>query len=52
MRALIGTWQSKPGEVRKAVAYALQDGYRHIDAALYVQIYFNGQPNPVSLKLT
>ena len=30
----IGTWQSEPGEVRKAVAYALKDGYRHIDAAL------------------
>ena len=29
-----GTWQAKAGEVQKAVAYALKDGYRHIDAAL------------------
>jgi diketogulonate reductase-like aldo/keto reductase len=31
---LIGTWQSPKGEVAKAVEYALQNGYRHIDGAL------------------
>nr|POE49354.1 glycerol 2-dehydrogenase (nadp(+)) [Quercus suber] len=30
----LGTWQSAPNEVRKAVAAALKAGYRHIDTAL------------------
>jgi len=28
-----GTWQSPPGEVKKAVAFALSVGYKHVDGA-------------------
>jgi glycerol 2-dehydrogenase (NADP+) len=29
----LGTWQSAPGEVKKAVAHALKTGYKHVDCA-------------------
>ena len=29
----LGTWQSQPGDVEKAVESALQAGYRHVDTA-------------------
>ncbi len=31
----LGTWQSGPGEVKKAVSYALSIGYKHIDGGNY-----------------
>ena len=39
----LGTWQSAPGEVKKAVSYALSVGYKHIDGgmespAVYVRV--------------
>ncbi len=30
----LGTWQSNPGEVERAVETALKAGYKHIDAAV------------------
>jgi glycerol 2-dehydrogenase (NADP+) len=30
----LGTWQSQPNEVEKAVEIALRRGYRHIDTAV------------------
>lgn len=33
----LGTWQSEPGEVKKAVSYALSVGYKHIDGGMAYQ---------------
>ena len=30
----LGTWQSGPGEVQKAVSHALANGYTHVDGAV------------------
>ncbi|KAL4892555.1 NADP-dependent oxidoreductase domain-containing protein [Aspergillus ambiguus] len=30
----LGTWRAEPGQVRRAVSFALKNGYSHIDAAL------------------
>ena len=42
----LGTWLSKPGEVRAAVDFALRQGYRHVDCA---SIYFNEKVTAVVL---
>lgn len=41
----LGTWQSKPNEVEKAVEIALKKGYRHIDTAVCETILCKRDPD-------
>lgn len=45
----LGTWQSKPGEVERAVEEALRCGYRHIDTAF---AYGNEKEVGVGMRLS